>query len=167
MLQDQHHHHIEFALLDPFNVSFYSYKNKKIYIDQKFKNSKKLDEIIKHEVSHQTNPFTLETLNFSLLPEILRYKPLHILQILFPFALVKTKEGKFFIGIDPLGIISLLILIITISFVMTFRTYYCATDLKTGILTCYECRIFSCKIIDLKDVTNIFNFSYSIINYAG
>ncbi|MCS7135099.1 MAG: hypothetical protein NZ893_01525 [Candidatus Aenigmarchaeota archaeon] len=156
---NHHHHHIEFAVLDPFNVSFYDRKSDKIFIDEKFKKSEKLDKIIKHEISHQKNPFSFETLNFSLLPEIVKFKPLHLLQILFPFVLAKTKDNKIMFGVDPLGIIGLIVLIVTLSVLITYRAEFCYS--RGFVLECYRCTVWGCENIS-SNVTKLFiNISFN------
>lgn len=150
--QSNHHIDVEFAVLDPFNVSFLDKKTNKIYVDVKFKKSEKLDEIIKHEIAHQTNPFQMETLNFSILPEIVKYKPLHLLQVLFPFALAKTKENKIVFGIDPLGLIFLFIFMVAISTILTYHITYCENSGSSEV--CYKCGFFTCEKLVYKPLLN-------------
>jgi len=151
---------IEYAILDPFNIAYYDMYEKKIYLDECVKGTELEKKLIEHEKKHLEKPSLFsESLDFNLFPQVLKYKPLHIFQFLFPFILGKKKDGSWIFKIDPLGLVLFIIFALSISYLVSFKTIRCeliSQDLTSSLFTykkCYECTIFGCKEVP---VTNFF-----------
>ena len=142
---------VEYAKLDPFNISFYDRYEKKIYLDECVKGSELEKELIEHEKKHADKFILFEPLDFHLFPKVLKYKPLHALQFLFPFVMGRKKDGSWIFKVDLLGLLILGFLIVSLSILLTYRVVVCEIiESPFGVTypsNCKVCSIFGCKNI--------------------
>ena len=140
---------IEHIRLDPFNISFYDHSTNTIYIDHKIEGTDFEKKVIKHEMKHVGKSLLhFEPLDFYW--EAFKYKPLHALQMFFPYVIGWRKDGSRVSKIDPFGFVTLLLVAFLIAYVLNYYEIICRMpvgDIAGMDLTpeCWKCTYFGCN----------------------
>ncbi len=122
---------VVFKKLHPFDVAFHESLTDTIFVDEKFKNSKALDWILKHEeghsklkgnMNHLRHDWKFDRDQFNVIGEILDKKPFFLIGMFVPVT-YDIRNGKRIWGYDKVKLVNLILMISAVSILIYLKNY--------------------------------------------
>lgn len=121
---------IEWVKLDPFNLACYDAETDTVLIDKCFRGTELESSLLNHEFRHKTGKIYEEFIDLEgIKTEIiaLKYKPLHLFQLIFPAVMCIRDNKKFFFKLDLFGLIVLIAFILGSTYMVSAKYQICLT----------------------------------------